>query len=107
LLSVLKHGAIMAEESTIRLADLPAYLLQSGATTATRSDDQDGPLTAATLKGAIADTEQRLIQAALRRFEGNREAAASALGISRRKLFYKLKAHRTAVIDDGPDDSGD
>lgn len=107
LLSVLKHGAIMAEGSTIRLTDLPAYLLQSAATTASRNDAHNGPSTAATLKGAIADTEQRLIQAALRRFEGNREAAASALGISRRKLFYKLKAHRAAVIDDGPDESGD
>lgn len=107
LLSVLKHGAIMAEEPTIRLADLPAYLLHSTATTFYRnheSDDASGP---ATLKAAIAETEQRLIQAVLRRFEGNRDAAASALGISRRKLFYKLKAHRMTGIDDGPDEIDD
>lgn len=107
LLSVLKHGAIMAEESTIRLADLPAYLLQPIAMTVSQDHHPDGPSTAATLKAAIADTEQRLIQAVLRRFEGNRDAAASALGISRRKLFYKLKAHRTGAVDDGLDGSGD
>jgi len=94
LLSVLKHGAIMTEGQTIRLSDLPAYLLVPTESMGLPKGGALDTLTAATLKATIADTEQRLIQAVLRRFEGNREAAASALGISRRTLFYKLKEHR-------------
>lgn len=91
LLSVLKHGAIMAEGAAIQLSDLPEYLLRPIGTTASPNDHQGDSAITAPLKAAMADTEQRLIHAALRRFEGNREAAATALGISRRSLFYKIK----------------
>lgn len=107
LLSVLKHGAVMAEDATIRFTDLPAYLQQPTPAPVSKNHSHDGADTPATLKAAIADTEQRLIHAVLRRFEGNRDAAASALGISRRTLFYKLKEHRTATSDDVPDEFGD
>lgn len=106
LLSVLKHGAVMAEDASIRLTDLPAYLQPPTQAPNSTNRSHDGAETPATLKAAIADTEQRLIHAVLRRFEGNRDAAASALGISRRTLFYKLKEHRTATPGDAPDESG-
>lgn len=93
LQSVLKHGAIMAEGATIRLQDLPAYLLQPVGAPASVDEGHSGSGSPATLKAAVDDTEKRLIQAALLRFEGNRDAAAAALGISRRSLFYKLKEH--------------
>jgi DNA-binding NtrC family response regulator len=101
LLSVLKHGAVMSVGATIGLADLPAYLLEPTPTSPPREGEAVGATTPGTLKAAIAETERRLIQAVLRRFEGNSEAAAAALGISRRKLFYKLKVHRAGLSEVG------
>lgn len=50
----------------------------------------------------IAELEKRAILAALRRTGGNRSAAASELGISRRTLYNKLAEYEGH--DDWPDD---
>ena len=41
----------------------------------------------------LADIEREAILAALRRCDGNRSRAARELGISRRKLLYRLKEY--------------
>ncbi|MCC7065088.1 MAG: helix-turn-helix domain-containing protein, partial [Planctomycetes bacterium] len=43
---------------------------------------------------SLADLEHRAIVAMLERTEGNRSEAARMLGISRRKLLYRLKEYR-------------
>jgi DNA-binding NtrC family response regulator len=45
---------------------------------------------------ALADVEKRAILEALERADGNRSEAARLLGISRRKLLYRLKEYREA-----------
>jgi DNA-binding NtrC family response regulator len=45
--------------------------------------DPDAPI-------SIADAERQMIEAALRRHQDNRSAAAKELGISVRTLYYRL-----------------
>jgi len=59
-----------------------------------REDDQAVELPdTGSLDGDLAALEARLLQRALARGPGTRQALADALGISRRTLMYKLKAH--------------
>ncbi len=46
----------------------------------------------------IADAEREMILEALRKHEGNRSAAAAALGISRRTLYNKLEEYEKAGL---------
>ena len=46
---------------------------------------------AAPFEGTLAELEQQAIQAALARFGGDKRAAAKALGISRAKVYQRLK----------------
>lgn len=45
------------------------------------------------LENALKKAEKRALEKALRHANGNRDAAARVLGISRRALFYKLREH--------------
>ncbi|MBN9118101.1 MAG: sigma-54-dependent Fis family transcriptional regulator [Planctomycetes bacterium] len=45
------------------------------------------------LRTAVAETERRVIRQALEQAGGNRTRAAALLGISRRQLFDKIRAH--------------
>ena len=45
------------------------------------------------LRAAVAETERRVIRQALDQAGGNRTRAATLLGISRRQLFDKVRAH--------------
>jgi two-component system response regulator HydG len=47
-------------------------------------------------EGSLLELEKRAILAALERTDGNRSEAARLLGISRRKLLYRLKEYREA-----------
>ena len=85
LANVLRHAAILAEGSIVQRSDLPPYLSRDGRDTEPTAEGR--------LDAAVAETERRLIAAALQRFEGNRVAAAMALGISRRTLYNKMEAH--------------
>jgi DNA-binding NtrC family response regulator len=85
LANVLRHAAIMAEGSVVQYSDLPPDL--------TRETCDSGISKDGRLDTAVAETERKLILAALQRFQGNRRAAAAALGISRRTLYNKMEAH--------------
>ncbi len=85
LANVLRHAAILAEGPVVQCSDLPPYLA--------REEPEPGPAIQGRLDTAVAETERRLIVAALQRFQGNRLAAATALGISRRTLYNKMEAH--------------
>ena len=85
LANVLRHAAIMADGPVAQHADLP--LLMAGEASGT------GPAETGRLGTAAGEAERRLIIAVLLRFEGNRRAAAAALGISRRTLYNKMEAY--------------
>lgn len=85
LSNVLKHAAVMAEDPIVQLADLPGYF----ATPAGQLVEPDHR--GAQLQDTLAETERQLLEATLARFQGNRTAAAAALGITRRTLYNKLK----------------
>ncbi len=55
----------------------------------------------------LADMEQRMIEAALHRFGGNRRHAARSLGISERTLYRKLSAYRIDGVDDDQEGESD
>lgn len=52
------------------------------------------PETAQAASGTMEDVEERHILAALARHQGNRSAAAAELGISVRKLYYRLAEYQ-------------
>jgi two-component system response regulator FlrC len=82
LANALERAAILAEGSTIRLADLaPAAPARSRP--------------ALPLEGTLEEIEQAAIRRALAASGGNRRAAADALGIGLRTLYEKLKRSRT------------
>ncbi len=95
LANVLRHAAIMADGAVVKHSDLPPYLTREKAVGSTAAD--------VTLETAVAETERRLIEATLRRFQGHRRAAAVALGISRRTLYTKMVAHGLPISADDPD----
>ena len=55
--------------------------------------------------GTLAETEWAMIQDALSRHNGNKTAAARALGISLRTLYNKLEAKAKEGVDPGTDDA--
>lgn len=88
LANVLRHAVIMTDEMTIQVGDLPDYLIT------TKADPRRWSGAGETLEQAMAATERRLVEAMLQRFQGNRTAAAEALGIDRRTLHSKLRKYR-------------
>ncbi len=88
LTNALRHATIMAESQILQLTDLPDYLTAPAQGT-TAVADPNGPL-----ELAIQVTERQLLEATLARFQGNRTAAAAALGITRKTLYNKLRQPR-------------
>ena len=104
LISVLKHGAIMAEGPTLDIDHVPAHLSRSAAPLKANASSGDS-FGGKTLEESLAEAERLLIVAALKRFEGNRAAAAAALGISRRTLYNRMTGLEIQSALDEPDDS--
>jgi two-component system NtrC family response regulator len=83
----------------IDVAQLPATLSEA--------QPQDSGMFEAVLSGetsltaAVEQFEAQVIRAALQRCDGNKSAAASIIGITRRMLRYKLE--RTSSPEDGDD----
>jgi DNA-binding NtrC family response regulator len=95
LMNALRHGAIMAEGDVIDVEHLPEYLTAFSSKEGAASIEGDLPEDGRTLDEAMAETEHRLVRAALERARGNQSAAAAALGIDRRTLHQKLRRYRS------------
>ena len=95
LMNVLRHGAIMAEGDIIDLEHLPEYLTNFSPKAVTAGAGGSTLGDGLTLDEAMAETEHRLVEAALERARGNQSAAAAALGIDRRTLHQKLRRYRS------------
>jgi len=59
----------------------------------TLNDENSNDMSVIELDAAVRAAERRALEKALRKAEGNRVLAAHLLGVSRRTLFYKLRAH--------------
>ena len=80
---ILERAVIFAEGATIGPDDLDLGAARPGHTAAAAEP--------AAFRGTLKEQEQRLIETALSRWEGNRTRAAEELGITRRTLFNKLR----------------
>lgn len=84
LRNTIERLVIMHRGSTIEAADLPDFL---------RAHDQSATTVTVRPGMSLAEVEKLLIRQTLTHVTDNREAAAKALGISRRTLQYKLKQY--------------
>jgi transcriptional regulator with PAS, ATPase and Fis domain len=84
LRNAMERLVITHRGTSIDVADLPDFL---------RAHDQSSTTFAVRPGMALADVEKLLIRQTLTHVTDNREAAAKALGISRRTLQYKLKQY--------------
>jgi DNA-binding NtrC family response regulator len=95
--NLVERLAVLADGPVIGVDDLPPgvrVLAMSRAATPVTLDD-DG----LDLNAAVDEFEQRLIAEALRRTKGNKQAAATLLGLKRTTLLAKLRRH----VPDEPD----
>ncbi len=83
--NILERASVLAPEPTVTPEDLPADLRQ-------KSTAQDTPQSLV-LSEALARTEKEVILKALNKAGGVKQNAAELLGISRKNLWEKMKAH--------------
>lgn len=81
--NIIEHALILCSQGEVEREHLPAYLLQ-GSRVTPQPD-------ASSMQSAVATTELELIQAALKRNNYNRTAAAKELGMHKSTLFRKVK----------------
>jgi len=84
LRNIVERLVIICRESVVEVPNLPDFLRDYDRTTTTFTVRPGTPL---------AEVEKLLIRQTLTHVTSNREAAAQALGISRRALQYKLKQY--------------
>lgn len=82
LRSAIEHAVSNGEGGVVRVEDLPAYLWHG------RGVEGEGVLDRLP---TLAEAEEQLIRATLKHFEGNKLRAAKSLGISRHKLYDRLR----------------
>jgi DNA-binding NtrC family response regulator len=84
LRNVMERVVVTGPNSTIEVGDLPEFL---------HAQDREASTFAMRVGMTLAEAEKLLIRQTLSRLTSNREAAAQALGVSRRTLQYKLKQY--------------
>ena len=89
LANVMERAAILVPAGVILPEHLPEGIRtrKSGEQASIQKKSGEPPV------ANIEEAERRAIREALRRTDGNRQAAAELLGISRRTLFYRLKQY--------------
>ncbi len=85
--NAIERAFAVSAADTITLADLPAAV---GGVAAPRTDDEVTPPEVVSL----AEGERRVIAAALRQSQGNKNEAARLLGIDRQRLYRKIEKYR-------------
>jgi DNA-binding NtrC family response regulator len=93
-----EHACILAAGASIELYHLPQTLVRASSDEATESAAALPPLRP--LSMAIKDFEREYLSRAVRAAGGRRGRAADLLGISRKSLWEKLRAHGIAGDDD-------
>jgi DNA-binding NtrC family response regulator len=83
LLNIVEHCVALANDKTIRPADLPAHIAKI----------RQKRTSLASLSEIIADAEKNHIIKILQLTQGNRSKAAEILGISRKTLWEKINLH--------------
>jgi DNA-binding NtrC family response regulator len=82
----LQQAVVMSDDDVIRVSDLPAEMEEPGTEPSFLSEVLERGL-------SLEDVERQLILAALERAEGVQVRAARLLGVSRRKLQYRMDKH--------------
>ncbi len=95
LRNVIERAMVLCEQDQIQPAHLPAELSAGHAAGASGfvESEENLPPEGMDLKGVVTDLEQRFIEQALERTEGNQTEAAKLLGISRDQLRYRLEKY--------------
>ena len=85
LRAAIEHAVSNGDSALIRVADLPAHFhaLTSEGLAAGNQEEDVFP--------TLAQSEERLIRATVAHFRGNKARAARSLGISRHKLYERLR----------------
>ena len=84
--NVVEHAVVVARSTQIVPEDLPQHVRHPEVALAANGDPG--------LDGQVEHLERRLIRDALEASGGNQSAAAHSLGISERKLRYKIRKYR-------------
>lgn len=84
----LERAVVLTRNEKLTTDDLPPHMREGLAEAPVRVTDDVLPL-----KTALEDPERRLIEAALRKFGGNRQETAKALDINRTTLFNKMRKY--------------
>ncbi|MDG2305315.1 MAG: sigma-54 dependent transcriptional regulator [Candidatus Binatia bacterium] len=94
--NLLERLVILSEDSVIRVENLPAnvrsFISEKKIPKPVMSEE------GLNLANAVEEFENRLIDEALRRTKGNKQAAARLLGLKRTTLVAKLRRRRGAVV---------
>ena len=98
LLNLVERLLVIVPKSVIAPEDLPLYVRQG------HGDIQVSEASTFDLKEAVAIAEQQVIDKALRHSQGNRNAAAELVGLSRASFYRKLKEHGLTQGVRDPDD---
>jgi transcriptional regulator with PAS, ATPase and Fis domain len=91
LRNAVEHALVMGDGKLLRLKHLPDYVTLSA--TAERSTEGEGHEGADTAPLSLAEVEKRHIAAVLRKCNGNKQRAATILGISRSTLYEKTRLY--------------
>ena len=103
--NIIQHTVTMAEDSTIRLGDLPQHLQQLskdlavslGSGAPDQSPSTQSPLNfflkEMSLDAELAEYERRILRAALDQSGGVQKRAGEALGINYRFLHHRLRKY--------------
>ena len=89
--NIVERAVALNRSGRIDVDDLPPEILRGDKLTAPYGDRGQEELL--DLKGALSSLEKNMIEKALRESEGIKSQAAKILGVSERKLWYKLKKY--------------